>query len=435
MKTEELLYQRQTTLSAVIQKSFQSGSQHSRAFAWRILQDVRASKTAELVPTNIKVVPQNATYSGVPEVAALGFRLGAQEATAEEAQAFLAALRRLQHRPESALTPLLADDVALLGTADGLAYLIGSSYPDTADLITWLTSIIDKRQGPEVWTSRMRYLAGDLLDERARLQALPDSLNTDMVALDLALRRAWPHPYLKVLHPNAQSRETLLHHLLSDTPPHVGDLERAAVHMAAIDSLVATVCRGLVPSVPETARILADVQHSLKRWRWAEKSRRRITPSRWLIDDEYDVQALLWAVLYPIYRSDLVDETYLPSWGNMQPRVDLGITSLKLIIEVKIAREPGDYKQIEEQVAGDEGMYFKDTSQFDRMLVFVYDDCDKPQPERHESLRNALAKRERIEDVIIIQRPSMMPNRNARGNLMLRQTDEAEKLSSADSIS
>ncbi len=137
-------------------------------------------------------------------------------------------------------------------------------------------------------------------------------------------------------------------------------------------------------------------------------------PARWLIDDEYDVQALLWAILYPIYQSTLVDETYLPNWGNVQPRVDLGITTLKLIIEVKLARHPRDFSELEEQIAGDLGLYFKDTSQFDRMIVFVYDDCDKAQPERYQSLMNALMHRERIEDVIVVRRPSMIPNRGQR---------------------
>jgi len=152
-------------------------------------------------------------------------------------------------------------------------------------------------------------------------------------------------------------------------------------------------------------------------------------PSHWLIDDEYDVQSLLWAVLYPIFRSDLVDETYLPSWGNVQPRADLGIVKLKLIIEVKIARQPSDFNDIEEQVAGDLGLYFKDTNQYDRMIVFVYDDCDQHRPERYASLRSALMQRERIEDVIIVRRPGMMPNRNARGygNAIQEDTEDSEQ--------
>lgn len=195
----------------------------------------------------------------------------------------------------------------------------------------------------------------------------------------------------------------------------MSDVPRAAVWLCALDRLIAGATTSLVPSVSDTARILRSVQHALKRWRWESQSTRRgVIPARWLIDDEYDVQALLWAILYPIYQSALVDEAYLPNWGNVQPRVDLGVTTLKLIIEVKIAREPRDFAKFEEQIAGDLGLYFKVTSQFDRMIVFVYDDCDKAHPERYQSLTNALMQRERIEDVIVVRRPSMIPRRGQR---------------------
>lgn len=39
------------------------------------------------------------------------------------------------------------------------------------------------------------------------------------------------------------------------------------------------------------------VQVALKRWRWEERGRHGGAPSRWLIDDERDVQALLWTIL------------------------------------------------------------------------------------------------------------------------------------------
>ncbi len=88
----------------------------------------------------------------------------------------------------------------------------------------------------------------------------------------------------------------------------------------------------------------------MKRWVWKEKSRRDAAkPSRWQIDDEYDVQSLLWTVLYPIYREQLVDETYVAHWGNVQARVDLGIVKLKLIIEVKIARVPSTLTRLKKR--------------------------------------------------------------------------------------
>lgn len=48
------------------------------------------------------------------------------------------------------------------------------------------------------------------------------------------------------------------------------------------------------------------------------------------------------------------------------------------------------------------------------MVVFVYDDCDQPQPERYATLVAALKLRERIADVVILRRPSMIADRGER---------------------
>ncbi len=190
--------------------------------------------------------------------------------------------------------------------------------------------------------------------------------------------------------------------------------DRTAIWLTVIDALIRESRAARAPTVADLLRLLTNVQAALKRWPWKERSRRGALPSRWLIDDEADVQALLWTVLAPVYGADLVDEQYLPHWGQVQPRCDLGILSLKVIIEVKIVRAPADFRVVEEQVAGDTGLYFRDPGRFDRMVVFIYDDCDRPQPERYTMLVTALTRRERVADVVIMRRPSMIPDRHAR---------------------
>ena len=127
------------------------------------------------------------------------------------------------------------------------------------------------------------------------------------------------------------------------------------------------------------------------------------------------VQAFLWAMLYPTFGDQLRDEQYLPGYGMKQPRYDFGIVSLKLIIEVKVLRTPAHFKEVEEQIAGDTGVYFSDPARFDKMVVYIYDDCDTHQPERYDSLRAAILLRdERVRSVVIIRRPGMLPSRNNR---------------------
>ena len=120
-------------------------------------------------------------------------------------------------------------------------------------------------------------------------------------------------------------------------------------------------------------------------------------------------------MLYPAFGDQLRDEQYLPGFGLKQPRYDFGIIALKLIIEVKVLRVPGDFKEVEEQIAGDTGLYFSDPARFDKMVVYIYDDCDAHQPERYASLRAAILQRDaRVRAVVIVRRPGMMPDRNQR---------------------
>lgn len=190
--------------------------------------------------------------------------------------------------------------------------------------------------------------------------------------------------------------------------------DRTDTWLTIIDALARESRAPRTPTVADLVRILRNVQSGLKRWPWEERSRRGAMPSRWLIDDERDVQALLWTILAPVYGTDLVDEHYLPHWGHVQPRCDLGILSLRTIIEVKMVRTAGDLRATEEQVAGDSGLYFREPGRFDRMLVFIYDDSDRPQPERYAALTAALTRRDRVTDVVIVRRPSMIPDRQAR---------------------
>ena len=138
-------------------------------------------------------------------------------------------------------------------------------------------------------------------------------------------------------------------------------------------------------------------------------------PARWLIDKEADVQAFLLAVLFPYFQEDLEDEQYLQGFGLRQGRFDFAVPSLRLIVEVKLMRRRRDLSEIEAQIADDVALYFKPGGPFGEMIVYIYDDSDNPEPEQYPAIRAAFKRRDdRIVDVIIVQRPSMIPNRKAR---------------------
>lgn len=433
MIAQELLESRRAKLQDTIQASLEAGDDsavHVLAFAIRLLGMQRINKLVPSYRFQISDDPEMVRYDGYPSVAALGFCLAAGVLSTDVATGpFLAGLRALQQRRQEGLTNLAADDVALLGIADGLSSLRNQENNSNAEFDTWLSILIGGQSSSGQWSERMRALAGDMLDDRGRLRLSPVS-NTDNLAVEYALRAAYPRLFRNTAGPSADVSKTLLRALLTDRVPSRGELDRLVVWFAALDNIIDAAASSLVPSTSDTAKLLERIRDSFKRWPWKEKSlRKKTAPARWLIDSEYDVQSLLWAILYPVYGADLVDEEYLPSLGNVQPRADLGIVKLKLIIEVKHARNPAFFRDIEEQVAGDIGLYFVDTSRFDRMIVFVYDDSDTPQPERYGALRNALIGRKEIEDVIIVQRPSMIPRRGNRGVSAVTTSADSKALS------
>ncbi|MEI6775908.1 MAG: hypothetical protein WCK70_03310 [Chloroflexales bacterium] len=406
----DLLSQRRAALLHVVQDSYGVVLQTD---AWLLRVLPPADAVAFMTPVQIGTLTDigDVSYAGLPRVAALGYLLGDSNTTpmASMVHAFQEGMGRLMQRPGSKRA-LTSDDVALLGIADGLlriAHLGG----DIAVARQWVVSLVNEGGIPR-WSDRMRSLAGELLDPRGRLHVLPAQDSADDLALDLSLRAAWPAAFHDVPLPTFKAEE-LLRVLITEPVPD--ESERSAAWLRCIDVLIRKAARQLTHTVPDTVHILQSVQHAFKRWPYEQEPHRKgILPVRWIIDNEYQVQSLLWAILYPIYNESLVDEVYVEDWSNKKPRIDLGITSLKLIIEVKIARSPRDFTEIEEQVAGDVGLYFKNPARFNRMVVFVYDDCDEHHPEKYDSLRNALIQREEIEDVVIVRRPSRLPNQKTR---------------------
>lgn len=90
------------------------------------------------------------------------------------------------------------------------------------------------------------------------------------------------------------------------------------------------------------------------------------------IANGYHVQNLLWALLAPI-RPDLENEENLTSLGPKYPRFDLGIPSLRLVLEVKFVRggTTRDYAAVIKQVAADASLYVSESTLYDRIVAVV----------------------------------------------------------------
>lgn len=405
-----LLADRLAGLQTIIRRAIPLSSGTSLGFA-----SVLLAGEAEPIDGESATVAAELDYGGIPSLARAGYAMGRDPSDFALAAKFAQAIERVRGRPTGGREQLGDDDIALLGIGHGLNVLDPDrAAPDVAR--RWLLSLADENGTAQTWTRRARFLAADLLDQGGRLRAEP-SESMDILALDLALRRGWNMAYATVSQIDRSRQQDLMAALLTSPLPQEGDLERAAVWTAALRILAGRAATELVPDVDALVETLIATQSAFRRWVWDTKpNRNAVTPARWLIDNEAHVQSFLWAILEPRFGDQLRDEQYLPGYGQLQPRFDFGLADLKVIVEVKIARTIGDFSKIEEEVAGDTGIYFSDPGRYDRMVAYVYDDCDVQRPEQYDTLRSALRQRDaRIIDVVIVRRPGMIPNRTSRG--------------------
>jgi hypothetical protein len=168
------------------------------------------------------------------------------------------------------------------------------------------------------------------------------------------------------------------------------------------------------PSREDLIRLLRNVFRGFKRWTYEEKPRTpRSGIARWDVENEYHVQNLLWAILAPVF-SDVDDEEHLPSIGHAHPRADLGIPSLRTLIEVKFIRQPGQtgFKTVMDEIASDTGLYLSKSKDFDTIVAVVWDDC--AQTEQHHELQSGIEQLNGVTAAIILSRPSHMKRRKGR---------------------
>lgn len=418
MNEEDILASRITKLRNIVEQSLITANEQSQGFALRILGSETPLKSEKSLQFNLATASLSAPYGGAPIAAYLGYgisHLPISNLSDETRDKCWKTIKRLQSRSGNALDEFIHDDISVLGVVDGISTLNTLGITDKG-FRRWLMQLIERDQIVDSWSGRLRALSAELLEERGRLQTKLTQENPLTLALDLCLQNCWPQVYKQSATLDQLTQQKLMKFLLIEPPPEVGDLEKSVIWLQALNLLAQQTIVSLLPSVSDTARILRNTQTALKRWVWDEKPKRKNTiPANWLIDDEYHVQSFLWATLYPVFKEQLVDEMVLPGYGQLQPRADFGIVNLKLIIEVKILRAKADFTNFEEQIAGDLGVYFSEPDRFDRMIAYFYDDCDTHYPELYEILGNALQRRDtRIEDVVFVRRPSMIPSRSSR---------------------
>jgi hypothetical protein len=198
--------------------------------------------------------------------------------------------------------------------------------------------------------------------------------------------------------------------LTSQLKEHEEGVARDAVRLAVFDHVLARQGQIAIGAagIRDLISLLRNAGRSLKLWQYEDAPRTaRSLPARWEIDNEYHFQALLWVILAPVF-SDLEDEENLPSVGHKHPRADLGIPSLRTIIEVKYMRGAGQaaLAKVTEEIAADASLYLSKPIAYDKIIVVVWD--DRAQTEQHHELQTGLESINGITAAIVIPRPSFM---------------------------
>jgi len=185
---------------------------------------------------------------------------------------------------------------------------------------------------------------------------------------------------------------------------------RAAIRLFGLDfvrSKSPTVALNRL-TVSDVGNILRRIEPALRNWTWEEKPRttkKGAEARKWYVENEYHVQNLLWLVLAPLFP-DLQDEEYTPKIGTLQPRADIPIPSLQLIVEVKFWRADASSQEMIRQLAQDNSLYSVSGSRYKQIIAFIWDNAGRT--EQHDLLIQGLCKLDHVVDAVVVSRPSMM---------------------------
>jgi len=243
-----------------VKKTVSESQVHSLAFALRIC-DTRLIQETGLEDV-LNQMTGDAVYGGYPEVAGLGYKIAINSNDNNKLlDTFLDGVRRQRSRSLEALGALSLDDVALLGFAEGLLAAKKANHTlEVDDLQQWLLDLINLEPKRKIWTSRLRDLAGDLLDGKGRLYSLPDWIDLNAASLEIVLKDTW-HEY----QPNSDFLtldffQDLLGRLMKHANPKTSQVEEVIIWLKALDLLIEQNSKFLFPKTDTAISMLVDVK-------------------------------------------------------------------------------------------------------------------------------------------------------------------------------
>lgn len=161
-------------------------------------------------------------------------------------------------------------------------------------------------------------------------------------------------------------------------------------------------------TLDELLKFLENVPIGLKRWTFEDKGRTiGSAPVKWIVENEYHVQNLLYVLLAPIFN-DIADEVYVEPVGQKSPRVDLYLPSVHTIIEVKYKKNvKKSFQNLIGEIAEDASLYKSDPKYRDAQIVCVLWDCTRA-TEEHPKFKEGVMKISGVNGCVVICSPSKM---------------------------
>lgn len=294
-----------------------------------------------------------------------------------------------------------SDCVAILGWTVAVRSLQDPSLRST--FVAWLRSFVPKiyaMEGTEDWQRCLLWAADTMLE---RSLGLPDAVPTRSPEsfLALAKRRVFD---LAALDAEALRLSVIRSALL--VHPAEMPLERVVILAAALEDVKESAPVAL-PGRMSAQSLIELIQRfpaGLRNWTWEARARTSASQARqWHVDHEYHVQNMLWFLLSPIFP-DLDDEQYLTKIGQKNPRADLYIPSMRLMIEAKFVRKGKPFQSIIDEISSDASLYSAMGNAFEGLIVFVWDDSGRIQ--EHDYLKNGLRKLSGVLGTIVVSRPA-----------------------------
>lgn len=336
-------------------------------------------------------------------VAVLGFACGIEQLNPRFATEFATQLEWLVGRPNFATggepCGVVADPMSFTGVVVGAENVLGA--PARKKFDAWAASVW-KDADALVQDGNWQRSFLDTLGRRfaiGKASPSPDSILWFGAALQ---RRGWSEPAEK-------SVSEVLKGTLADADK-VTDGFEAGLRLAAIEWAVQRAMDLDITALTlqDVAAVLRRVPSIFQRWTWEDKPRTArlgAEARRWNIENEYHFQSLLYAVLKPLLPT-LDEERYLPPTGTYQPRADLCILALQLVIEVKFWYQSKSVKDLTEEIAADLTLYLRPDSPYRKVIVAIWDDGTRT--EHQAELKRGLTGLVGLADVMIVNRPAYM---------------------------